>query len=246
MKNIIKNIIYFILSLFNYYGAVILLYHSVGENSELPTIKPDDFEKQLKYLSKNKFNVIKLTELGELIINHKRIPPKTVCLTFDDGYRDNFLKVFPALKKYNFPATIFMSTALIGHERISEKGERFEYLSEREIKEMSDSQLVDFGSHCHNHVKLTGIGAAEAASEFKMSKEILEKISGREVETMSYPRGRFNDEIEAVAKGIFKIICTVRSGRVTENDKSWRLFRNSINREVSFTQFKGIIKFGRI
>jgi len=113
MKNILKNLVYFILSIFNFNGAIILMYHSIGDNSELATVKVKDFKKQLKYLKKKKFNVIKLSELVKLSEGNKKIQPKTMCLTFDDGYQDNYINVFPLLKKYNFPATIFMSTALI-------------------------------------------------------------------------------------------------------------------------------------
>lgn len=246
MKNFLKNIIYFILSLFNYDGAVILMYHSVAENDEFPTVKPANFEKQLKYLKDNKFQVIKLSELAELINGRRKIAPKTVCLTFDDGYRDNFLNVLPRLNKFNFPATIFVSTALISTKKALKHGEEFIYLKEQDIKEMRASNLVDFGSHSHNHVKLSNLARPQLKQELETSKEILSQLTGRDIISLSYPSGRHTRETEEAAKNVFKIICTVEPGRVNENGHSWRLKRNSIDSQVNFTQFKGIVKFGRI
>ncbi len=246
MKSVLKNLVYFILSIFNLEGAVILMYHSVGDNSELATVKLKNFKKQLDFFKKNKFNIIKLSDLAKLIDKKEEISPRTVCLTFDDGYRDNYTNVFPLLKKYNFPAIIFMSTALIEKTLFPKKAGEFKFLSEAEIKEMSLSGLIEFGSHSHNHVKLSNIDKNEIIKELNASKEILEKIIGKKVESLSYPSGRYNEKSESIARKIFKIICTVEPGRTTAKDKSWRLKRNSIDSDVSFIQFKGIIKFGRI
>ena len=246
MKKILKNFLYYFLSLFNYRGAVILLYHSVSENYELATVKPADFMKHLEKKEKKRFNVIKLTELADLIKNRRKIPPKTVCLTFDDGCRDNFLNVFPLLKKYNFPAAIFVSTALIGKTKLMEDGENFQYLSAEEITEMFKSGLVEFGSHSHNHLKLANIKTDRAETEMLTSKKVLAQILGQEIISLAYPVGRFNQEVEKLARKNFEIICTVKKGRVTVNDAIWRLKRNAIDSQVNFIQFKGIIKFGRV
>ena len=65
------------------------------------------FEKQMEYLKNKEYQVISLTKLVEILESDELIPKKTVVLTFDDGYKDNYINAFPILKKYNFPATIF-------------------------------------------------------------------------------------------------------------------------------------------
>ena len=69
--------------------------------------------------------MISLDEMVDLIVNKKRIPHKTVSITFDDGYKNNYLCAYPILKKYNFPATIFIITSVVGED---------EYLSWDEIR----------------------------------------------------------------------------------------------------------------
>lgn len=97
----------------------ILIYHRVGPMTDKWSIDPIDneiFEAQMKYLSKN-FEIISLNNLSEKIIKDK-IPKKAVAITFDDGYKDNYEFAFPILKKYNIPATIFLSTGNIEQKKL--------------------------------------------------------------------------------------------------------------------------------
>lgn len=97
-------------------SARIIAYHRVGSTyefpSDVPMIGPQAFEKQVAYLSR-RYRVISLRELGSALNSGASIPAKTAVITFDDGYRDNYLKAYPILKKYGVPATIFLSTGHI-------------------------------------------------------------------------------------------------------------------------------------
>lgn len=69
----------------------------------------EEFEKILKYLSK-RFDIIPLSEAFEAHRLNKPFKKKTVVLTFDDGYLNNFEIALPVLKKYNIPATFYLIT----------------------------------------------------------------------------------------------------------------------------------------
>lgn len=222
------------------------MYHSVAENSEFSTVRPADFAAQMAYLKKRKFNIIKLTALAQILINKKNIPPKTVVLTFDDGYEDNYRYVWPILKQYNFPATFFVSTGFLGQDFVTPRGTSLRVMTNKQIIELDRIGLVEIGSHSHKHLKLANLSVKEARQELENSRMILGKILNKKVLSMSYPSGRFNDIVEDIAKGFFSVICTVLRGRVENNDKIYRLKRNSIDSRVNFSQFKGIIKFGRL
>ncbi|MBN1426969.1 MAG: polysaccharide deacetylase family protein [Anaerolineae bacterium] len=97
---------------------LILFYHSVSENIERridPTIvvHPTHFEQQLRYLS-SRMQVISLGELIEALRQRRKLSPRTVVITFDDGYKDNFTAAYPLLQQYHLPATFFLSTGFIG------------------------------------------------------------------------------------------------------------------------------------
>jgi peptidoglycan/xylan/chitin deacetylase (PgdA/CDA1 family) len=77
----------------------------------------DTFDKQMRYLKKH-FNVITLDESIGCLRDKKHLPPRSVVITFDDGWRDNYLFAFPILKKHGLPATIFLSTDYIGTSHV--------------------------------------------------------------------------------------------------------------------------------
>ena len=96
-----------------------LCYHSVVPTDRTSTpwyktylcVTEKDFESQIKFISKN-YNCIDLPTAIEKLKN-KKLPKKSVIVTFDDGYRNNLSVAFPILKKYNVPATIYITTGLI-------------------------------------------------------------------------------------------------------------------------------------
>jgi len=129
--NLTANILYYsgIVFLFNLITKIkkpkkvaILMYHSIqnskkGQTSlyyqKVISSSPNDFEKQIIYLKK-RFNIISLDEYVTIVKNKRIIPRNCVIITFDDGYRDNYINAYPILRKYNVPATIFITTGKIG------------------------------------------------------------------------------------------------------------------------------------
>lgn len=221
------------------------MYHSVGDNNNLFTVKPDDFEKQMTYLSENKFNVISLSSLLDLLVSKKIMPPKTIVITFDDGYEDNFSVAFPIFKKYNLHASIFLITGMIGVERTPRGGTNIKMLSLDQIKKMQSSGLLDFYPHTENHPKLTEISSDMLKNEIVASRAMLERELGGQANIFAYPYGKYN---EAVTKELkdqnFRGAVTVNVGRVKNTDDNFLLKRNSIDSKVTWPMFKGIVRFG--
>ncbi len=103
-------------------GWRILRYQHVLRPQEHPLplgrasfVTPAVFEQHLSYLSKNCL-VRPLGEIVQKLENGESIPERTVVLTFDGGYRDFYTSAFPLLKRFQFPATVFLPTAFIGSE----------------------------------------------------------------------------------------------------------------------------------
>lgn len=122
---IIKKLIKLTLSYIIYYSGItsiykniasekpqILAYHSINKISLRPLeIEQDtgNFEQQVIYLKKN-FQIISASEFLKYKNDGGQYPKNAVMITFDDGYRDNYINAFPILKKYNIPAIIFITT----------------------------------------------------------------------------------------------------------------------------------------
>lgn len=97
---------------------VVLMYHRIDIAETDPwglCVSPENFEQHLQVL-KSEFNVIGTEELLRQV-SAKRIIRNAVCITFDDGYADNFIHAKPLLQKYNCPATFFITTGLIGQQK---------------------------------------------------------------------------------------------------------------------------------
>jgi peptidoglycan/xylan/chitin deacetylase (PgdA/CDA1 family) len=89
----------------------ILMYHRLTDNNIIPGISSEKFEAQLQHLCKY-YDVVSIDEIISDIKN-KQINAKKIALTFDDGYVDFYEKAWPLLKKYNVPATVYITTEFI-------------------------------------------------------------------------------------------------------------------------------------
>lgn len=92
---------------------LILTYHRVLERHDdfVDEITMDVFETHVKILSEE-FSVLRLDDAAELL-SKRRLPPGAVCITFDDGYADNFDIALPVLRKYGVPATFFIASGYL-------------------------------------------------------------------------------------------------------------------------------------
>lgn len=101
------------------HNAIVLMYHRVGSIAVDPwdlAVSTENFEMHLALL-KQKYNVVPVAGLIRQI-NSGRIEKKTVCITFDDGYQDNFINAMPLLKKFGCPATFYIATGHTGHDKL--------------------------------------------------------------------------------------------------------------------------------
>ena len=98
--------------------ARILMYHgitveAVSDPTSSKLLPLEAFERQIRHLSRY-YTIIPLDELVRRLAGNETLPAHSLVLTFDDGYRNNLEYAYPVLRKYNAPATIFLTTAFIG------------------------------------------------------------------------------------------------------------------------------------
>src|SRR3989344_1999609 len=191
MKSIIKDIIFFILNSIATPDskARILMYHSVGDNKAFFTVKAVQFERHLAYLAKNNFKVVFLSELIQKIKNKEPLE-KMVCLTFDDGYYDNYKEVFPLLQKYKMPATIFLPTGFIGKEFMTSNGVRLVIMFKEHVQEMHESGLVEFMPHTKRHIDLGSELHNDAILDIESSRKDIRELIGTDAGILAYPKGK--------------------------------------------------------
>ncbi len=94
---------------------MVFLYHRVGPQGGdwmLPSVPLKAFEHQMAYLSTH-FTLVALDELAQMLRGGAPLPHRLACVTFDDGYKDTCTQAVPVLKKYDIPATAFLSAGII-------------------------------------------------------------------------------------------------------------------------------------
>ncbi len=178
----------------------VFMYHCVHdepytENTSL-FVRPSELEGHLQVIKELGIETLFADEFG---LTDK----KSVILTFDDGYEDNYTYMFPLIKKYNVKVTVYM---------IAYKIDKPGYLTSEQIKEMSDSGLVQFGSHTLDHPSLTSVSEDAMREQFAGSNWLISKITGKPVTTIAYPSGRYNDTVMDIASEYYEFAFTTDRG----------------------------------
>ncbi len=90
---------------------VILMYHRVLQDEFINGLAPQEFEKQIAYISKH-FNVVSIEDLLRDVKSNS-VKPYSLALTFDDGHYDFYSDAWPILKKYKLPASLYVTTGFV-------------------------------------------------------------------------------------------------------------------------------------
>ena len=210
----------------------ILMYHMVapalpGGRFNKLRVHPAAFERQLRYLVAHGWRFVFLSELSALSKeagakggNGVERGGKTVALTFDDGYRDNFLAAHPLLVKYGAKATLFLvadrwrdwSTAKNPRHADGELG-REAKLADADVRAMLASGVWELGAHTRTHALLPSLDAADRRREIAEGKAELEGGFDTPVVSFAYPFGIYGraDE-EAVAAAGYRWAVTTDPG----------------------------------
>ncbi len=175
-----------------------LLYHKIDFPTADVKIRgaytaPKKFERQISYLVKKGFSFFTASELITHYKTNGEFPAKSVSITFDDGWKDNFINAFPILKKYGAKATVFLVSSCVGQTtaKVTADGEgEREHLSESDILEMSKGG-IEFGSHSFNHKLFHQISDEEIEFEITESKKAIENLTQNECSVFAYPAGFF-------------------------------------------------------
>ncbi len=171
------------------------------------------FTEQMAFLARGNYNIITLEQLIDYRDNNREPPPKTIIMTFDDGYRDNYVNAFPSLQRYNLKGTFFLVTDYIDRDRIfswlkldekslahSQQSRQYWMpLSREEILSMS-AQGACFGSHTKSHCHLNEIDPSKVGEELVGSREYLEEILATPVRCFGYPYGEVSKSVKALVK----------------------------------------------
>lgn len=189
--------------------TMILMYHMISKNAEhinTYCISPEDFEKDIKYLKKNNY-VFAFPDEIEQVKNEN--PGKNIAvLTFDDGYSSDYNLVLPILERYDAKATFFIIGSMIGKPY---------YMNATQIRLLSESECAKIGNHSHSIHKKTlneiinmfsdVTKTNDVVYDFNYNKSILENLTGKKIDILSYPNSVYNFYVDSVLK--YNGVCNI-------------------------------------
>jgi peptidoglycan/xylan/chitin deacetylase (PgdA/CDA1 family) len=173
-------------------------------------------------------------EMIEIIVGHKN----KVTITVDDAGRGNFEYMMPIFCEFQLKAYIFVPTFYI-----SKGGNTSKYMTESQIKAFSDEGHI-IGSHSHNHPKnISILSSKEILDEWKISKDILEGITQKEVTSCSIPGGFYSQKQFQILVdlGYQEIFTSMPTFQVRKRSDIQLYGRFSIERETSNQQLEAIM-----
>lgn len=201
----------------------ILMYHRIQtDNPNLLNTSQQRFEEQVAWLQSEGYAFKTVRDLPTT--------EKAVVLTFDDGWRDN-LPALQHLKDRGLTATLFPLTG----------SDWSEYLTLAEVGELSDH--FEIGSHTHTHLmNLLGGGAVDELEliwELVLSKELLERKTGKQVTSLAWPFGIIHHKVLPILQNL-GYEASVNVSAQTPNREN-TLDRLSVDGRCSLEEFKRMV-----
>ena len=213
-------------------GVSVLMYHMIGDEQGNAAIMTEvNLRIQMNYLRDHGYHPITMQELYDYITKGAPLPEKPVCITFDDGYLDSYTIVYPLMKEYGFPWTLFLIT--------DDVGKPYNRMTWDQLKEMANSHAVTIASHTLSHPKLHNLATrAEKEKEIVDANKALKYQLGIDNVWLAYPYGDYDDEvIDICKKAGIKMAVTTDAGRVHVGSFPYDLKRAYIGNDISIARF---------
>jgi peptidoglycan/xylan/chitin deacetylase (PgdA/CDA1 family) len=174
----------------------VLMYHKVNDLPGNPLTMPVSlFDEQMDQLRDLSYAVVDLQAVLSHYVEGQPLPPHAVLITFDDGYHDNLDNAARVLRKYGYPAVLFVPIGYLDdrhplphEEHLAAQGILNRTIDWDELAEL-DRAGIRIESHGISHRPLADLEVDEAAREITLSKLRLEERLGRPVRAFSYVKG---------------------------------------------------------
>jgi peptidoglycan/xylan/chitin deacetylase (PgdA/CDA1 family) len=231
----------------------VLMYHHVSPSPGLVTLSPENFRAQMRWLAEHGWRTIGCDELAGFIAG-RPLPAKSVLLSFDDGYLDNYVYAHPVLAEFGLKAALFIVTGRIGdgaaracagegtlpdtpaHSacKAAVQAGRADAVMLRwgEVERMRAAGSFEFHSHTHTHTRWDQVETDPdrrrilLVDDLTQSRATLQTRLGHVTPHLCWPQGYFDDAyIDAAQQCGFSHLYTVERGSVVPRADASRIRR---------------------
>lgn len=228
----------------------ILLYHSISPVASgrfRPwTVPPRRFAEHLALLAELGYQPVTMSQLDDACSGAgPRLPPRPVAITIDDGFADFASAALPALERYGFASTLYVTTGYLGGGAgwLAREGEgRRRMLSWEQVADLA-GRGVEIGAHSHSHPKLDELGTRAARDEIRRSRRLLEDHLQRPVRSFAYPHGYHGPRIRRlVVEEGFGSAAAVRHAMSATDDDRFARARIIVGADTSLARLQALLR----
>lgn len=204
----------------NLQSLPVINYHMFDSTTKYPNVNttPENFRAQLTLLKEHGYTTVTHKQIENYLSGKEKLPQKSFAITIDDGYESVYKVAYPVLKELGMTATLFVITSEV------EKGTRLNLpmMTWAQIKEVSDSGVMDVQNHTHDmhwryqeltgkeamitNVTKAGISITDnqrrqiILDDVLTAKNLITKNVGIAPTAFSYPYGAYDSLVEKAIK----------------------------------------------
>lgn len=209
LKRVINTLLFTLIALVSFatfaddkINIPILCYHNLNPTKPgSMNLTPVKFESQIKWLKDNGFTFIPLKEAVAYLKGERAsLPPKSIVITADDGWSSVYEYMYPIIKKYKIPVTLFIYPETISSGKHA--------MTWAQLKELQQTGFFDIQGHTYSHPNFKHAMKNMSSEKYEKfvnnelahSKQILEEKMGTKIDFLAWPFGIYNDYLEQQAK----------------------------------------------
>ncbi len=226
----------------------ILTYHRVHRDDDVTVVDDpgrvnlSEFEKQMRHLADAGCVTVTHRDIAAWLLDGAPLPDRAVAVDFDDNRLNVFENAWPIMRDYGFGGTVFTITDLADGGPV-EKMDHYPAMQWPRLLELRDAGWC-IAPHTRTHRFLTEIPLDEARLEITQSYDRVREMTGEDVPYFAYPGGYWNEDLEAIAKQLFR---TARHWHRTDAPKAtvdcdpYRLPGVNVAMDMTMGRFRGIV-----
>ena len=208
-------------------NPIILTYHSISAGSSPLHTTPSVFAAQMEWL-RARARVMPIEEVVSALLERRPLPPRSVVLTFDDGFEDFHSNAAPLLLRLGFAATVFLPVDFCGRSSAWPGQPAWvqtkPLMSWAQIHELA-SRGIQFGSHSRTHPDLTTLSPEKLEAELVESAQEIKIRAGSVARFFCYPYGQWNANVRDAVRRHYQGACSTGVGQVAPDADPFALPR---------------------
>ena len=188
-------------------GEIWMLHRVVEQRSDNPAqreleVTPDWIEQKIMEYRRDGYTFVSIDDIMSFPVSNSK-SQRFVCITFDDGYHDNYTLAYPLLKRLGVPFTVYVTSGFINNQSpMWWYPDQSLGISTDELRQLDADPLCTIGAHTVTHPHLDNLNPEQQRQEISNSLHHLEQLLGHPIHHFSLPHGDYNTDNLTICQNI--------------------------------------------